>query len=89
MSVWNTFAEAGRKQLAATNGLTVEENLELHHTPVVDRAIELVIPAEITSFPDQVEFGAVPGDQAQIQIMITAQVAGTPAVSTTVTVTRA
>ena len=43
MSVWNTFAEAGSKQFAATNGLTAEENRELHHTPVVDRAIELVL----------------------------------------------
>ena len=43
VSVWNTFAEAGPKQFAASNGLTLEENTELHHTPVIDRAIELVL----------------------------------------------
>jgi hypothetical protein len=42
-SVWNTFAKAGHEQLSATNGLAEEENNELHHTPVVDRAIELVL----------------------------------------------
>lgn len=42
-AVWGKFAETGRKELAATNGLTVEENDELVHTPVVDRTIELVL----------------------------------------------
>lgn len=43
VAVWKTFAEAGRKTIAAANGLRVEENDELFHTPVVDRAIELVL----------------------------------------------
>jgi hypothetical protein len=42
-AVWNAFAVAGRKNIAITNGLTIEENDELFHTPVVDRAIELVL----------------------------------------------
>ncbi len=42
-AVWKAFAETGREKLAATNGLTMEENNELFHTPVVDRAIELVL----------------------------------------------
>jgi hypothetical protein len=37
------FAEVGREKLAAANGLTVAENDELHHTPVIDRTIELVL----------------------------------------------
>lgn len=41
--VWGAFAEAGRERLAATNGLTLEENGELLRTPVIDRAIELVL----------------------------------------------
>jgi hypothetical protein len=42
-AVWNAFAGAGRDKIAATNGLSVEENDELFHTPVIDRAIELVL----------------------------------------------
>ena len=42
-AVWRTFAEFGRERLAAANGLTVAENDELHHTPVIDRTIELVL----------------------------------------------
>ena len=42
-AVWKAFAEAGREKIAATNGLTIEENDELFHTPVIDRAIELVL----------------------------------------------
>jgi hypothetical protein len=42
-AVWNAFAGAGREKLAATNGLSIEENDELFHTPVIDRAIELVL----------------------------------------------
>jgi hypothetical protein len=42
-AVWKAFAEAGREKIAGTNGLTMEENNELFHTPVVDRAIELVL----------------------------------------------
>jgi hypothetical protein len=43
IAVWRTFAEVGREKLAAANGLTVAENDELHHTPVIDRTIELVL----------------------------------------------
>jgi hypothetical protein len=42
-AVWNAFAGAGRKQIASANGLTIEENDELFHTPVIDRSIELVL----------------------------------------------
>lgn len=42
-AVWNTFARAGRRQLAATNGLTPDENDELHRTPAIDRVIELIL----------------------------------------------
>jgi hypothetical protein len=41
--VWKAFAAAGRETIAATNGLTIEENDELFHTPVIDRAVELVL----------------------------------------------
>jgi SLOG cluster2 len=43
VTVWETFARAGPKTIAAANSLTIEENDELFHTPVVDRAIELVL----------------------------------------------
>jgi len=42
-AVWKVFAEGGHKNLALINGLTLEENREHFHTPVVDRAIELVL----------------------------------------------
>jgi hypothetical protein len=42
-AVWKEFAETGREKLAAANGLTMEENDELLRTPVIDRAIELVL----------------------------------------------
>ncbi len=42
-AVWREFAETGRRQLAERNGLTIEENDELLHTPVVERVIELVL----------------------------------------------
>ena len=42
-AVWNSFVETGRQSLAAANGLTTEENDELHRTPVIDRAIELLL----------------------------------------------
>jgi hypothetical protein len=42
-AVWREFTEAGRERLATANGLTMEENDELFHTPVVDRVIELVL----------------------------------------------
>jgi hypothetical protein len=42
-AVWREFAETGKRQLAERNGLTIEENHELLHTSVVERAIELVL----------------------------------------------
>ena len=43
VAAWRKFAETGRENLAATNSLTMEENDELLHTPVIDRMIELVL----------------------------------------------
>ncbi|HLN04511.1 MAG TPA: hypothetical protein VK335_34815 [Bryobacteraceae bacterium] len=43
IAVWREFTDAGRQRIAATNGLTVEENDELLRTPVIDRVIELVL----------------------------------------------
>jgi hypothetical protein len=43
IAVWKTFARAGRERISAANGLTMKENDELFHTPVIDRAIELVL----------------------------------------------
>jgi hypothetical protein len=42
-AVWKEFSEAGREKLATANGLTIEENVELFHTPVIDQVIELVL----------------------------------------------
>jgi hypothetical protein len=42
-AVWNSFATTGREKIAAANGLTIEENDDLFHTPVIDHAIELVL----------------------------------------------
>ena len=42
-AVWKVFAEAGPRKLAETNGLTIDENLELLHTPVIDQVVELVL----------------------------------------------
>lgn len=42
-SVWNQFRQGGRERLSAINGLSTEENGELLHTLVLDRAIELVL----------------------------------------------
>jgi hypothetical protein len=42
-AVWRQFSEAGHARIAQNNGLSVEENTELLHTPVVERAIELVL----------------------------------------------
>jgi hypothetical protein len=42
-AIWNEFAEAGVARLAAVNGLTVEENQALLHTPVIDQVVELVL----------------------------------------------
>ena len=41
--VWKAFAETKPEGIAAANGLTVEQNRELFHTPVLDRAIELML----------------------------------------------
>jgi SLOG-like protein len=53
--VWKVFAENGRDKLAAANGLTIEENDELFHTPVVDRAIELVLIGLSRAWPKLAE----------------------------------
>ena len=42
-AVWNAFREAGTERLARNNGLTVDENNELFHTSVIERAVELVL----------------------------------------------
>jgi hypothetical protein len=42
-AIWNEFAEAGVARLAKANGLTVKENEELLHTPVIDQVVELVL----------------------------------------------
>jgi hypothetical protein len=42
-AVWNEFSKIGSERLATINGLKVEENNELFHTPVIDRVIELVL----------------------------------------------
>lgn len=41
--VWAEFANTGIERLAAANGLSVEENLSLMRTPVIDQVIELVL----------------------------------------------
>jgi hypothetical protein len=51
-AVWKEFASAGREKLAAANGLTIEENDELLHTPVIDRVIELVLIGLSRLWPD-------------------------------------
>ena len=40
-AVWREFSDAGHRGIAQNNGLSVEENTELLHTAVVERAIEL------------------------------------------------
>jgi hypothetical protein len=40
---WKAFRDMGQERLARANGLTVEENNELFYTPVIERAIELVL----------------------------------------------
>lgn len=51
-AVWRGFAQTGREGLAAANRLTMEENDELLHTPVIDRAIELVLIGLSRLMPD-------------------------------------
>jgi hypothetical protein len=43
LAVWREFVQTGRQNIAARNGLTIEENDELLRTPVIERAIELVL----------------------------------------------
>ena len=42
-ALWKRFSETGAERLATANGLTLDENNELLHTPIVDRVIELVL----------------------------------------------
>jgi len=42
-AIWKEFVEAGCARLVATNGLSVEENHALLHTPIIDQVIELVL----------------------------------------------
>lgn len=42
-AIWSEFQETGRNGLAKLNGLTLAENDELFHTPVIDRVVELVL----------------------------------------------
>lgn len=50
-AVWRAFADAGRREIAATNGLMIEENEELLRTPVIERAIELVLTGVSRLYP--------------------------------------
>jgi hypothetical protein len=43
VAIWHEFTEAGRGRIAQNNRLSREENNELLRTPVVERAIELVL----------------------------------------------
>ena len=43
VAIWIQFAQAGFQKLSTVNKLTLEENRELLHTQVLDRAIELVL----------------------------------------------
>lgn len=42
-AVWRTFRTAGLREIARVNRLTIAQNEELLHTPVLDRVIELVL----------------------------------------------
>ncbi len=42
-AVWSAFAEIGIAELAKINGLTLPEIEELFHTPVLNRAVQLVL----------------------------------------------
>jgi hypothetical protein len=64
--VWRQFAGTGREKLAESNGLRIEENDELLHTPVIDRAIELVLIGLSRLWPDLGRRGAI-GDDMQEQ----------------------
>jgi hypothetical protein len=56
-AVWDVFKKTGRQNLAAANGLTLDENDELLRTPVVDRAIELVLTGLSRIRPDAARSG--------------------------------
>ena len=56
-AVWEAFAKTGREKLAATNGLTLDENRELLRTPVIDRAIELVLTGMSRLKPNLIPHG--------------------------------
>lgn len=56
-AVWKVFSEAGRDKITAANGLAIEENDELFHTPVIDRAIELVLIGLSRRWPDLAKHG--------------------------------
>lgn len=43
ISVWRNFGRVGVSGIATANGLTVDENRELFHTPVLGRVVELVL----------------------------------------------
>jgi len=42
-AIWEEFRNAGPNKLVELNGLSLDENEELLHTPVIDRIIELVL----------------------------------------------
>jgi hypothetical protein len=42
-AVWKAFATAGLREIADTNKLTIAQNEELLHTPVLARVVELVL----------------------------------------------
>ena len=42
-SVWNEFVQLGYEGLSRNNGLTIDENRELHRTRVLDQVIELML----------------------------------------------
>lgn len=42
-AIWNEFGEAGYEGLSRYNGLTPDENRELHQTRVLDQIIELIL----------------------------------------------
>jgi hypothetical protein len=42
-AIWQEFRNAGRNKLVELNRLTLRENDELLHTPVIDRVLELVL----------------------------------------------
>jgi SLOG cluster2 len=59
-AIWNEFVEAGVERLAAVNGLKVEENQALLHTPVIDQVVELVLIGLSRLDPEQWELHSLP-----------------------------